>query len=381
MKSWVALALAGLGLGLLLWPAERAQAIPYYARKYEVSCQTCHVSPPKLNQTGENFLANGYRFASERKTVRTLPLAVWASFRSQTDISRDRTRALPNRVEIISGGPIGKSRAFYFFEWVPLSQEVGGDGGRVARHGRFEDLFIGLPVGRATLTIGQYRMLGQVDVSRRMSISEPLAFAAGLAGPQATTGRLTSLRSFSLSGRAPAVRLSHQWRRGGRAADGWQNALTIPFTGEFVIPLTERVRRERNFEFEIRPKGVLLESFYRRGLSSIGGHAFFGDERRMGGIVGVWNRGRFFSTAAVGFARERNGQTDARFSWENEFIPRQWLALGLRIDDRSGTNRPVAVIPFANLQWPLTRQTLRLITEYRQQENNRAFLVELGWVF
>ncbi|HEX9759327.1 MAG TPA: hypothetical protein VGA40_00330, partial [Candidatus Acidoferrales bacterium] len=178
MKSWVALALAGLGLGLLLWPAERAQAIPYYARKYEVSCQTCHVSPPKLNQTGENFLANGYRFASERKTVRTLPLAVWASFRSQTDISRDRTRALPNRVEIISGGPIGKSRAFYFFEWVPLSQEVGGDGGRVARHGRFEDLFIGLPVGRATLTIGQYRMLGQVDVSRRMSISEPLAFAA-----------------------------------------------------------------------------------------------------------------------------------------------------------------------------------------------------------
>jgi hypothetical protein len=358
-----------------------AQAVPYFARKYSTQCSTCHVIPPKLNQNGEDFLARGYRFAGEPDTRRTWPFAVWATQRAQWDLQRDRARSLPNRVEIISGGPVRKTRAFYFVEWLPVSQEVGGDGGRVERHGRFEDLFVSLPVGPAYFTIGQFRQITQVDVSRRLSLSEPLAFSAGLAGPRALSSRLTGLRSFSLSGRAPAVRLSHQWPRGARAGDGWYNLMTMPFSGELVIPLTGRVHRERGFEFELRPKGVLFESYYRHGLSSIGGHAFLGSRRHQLGLVGAYNLGPWFSTAAVGRARERTGRWHSRVSWENELVPWKWAAFGFRIDDRTGPNQPVALLPYVNLEFPVTSYTWRLTAEHRQQSRARQWLLEFGIVF
>lgn len=373
---------AAPGALLLSWLATAdLGAVPYFARKYKTSCQTCHVIPPKLNQVGEDFLARGYRFPDDREQFPTWPFAVWATGRGQWESNRDRGRLLPNRVEIISGGPVRNTRAFYFVEWLPLSQEVDGNNRRVERHGRFEDLFVSLPAGRAYVTVGQFRSLAQVDVSRRLSISEPLAFSTGVAGPAASTSRLTGLRAFSLSGRSPAVRLSHQWTRGARPADGWYNNLTVPFAGEWVIPLTERVRQERNFEFELRPKGVLLESYYRHGLSSFGGHAFLGDERRLLGLVGVYNRGLFFSTAAVGFARERTRATDTRFTWENEYVPWPWLALGLRLDDRTGPNRFAAIHPYANVEFPLTAYTFRITAEHRQQRGARLWLLEMGAVF
>jgi hypothetical protein len=44
-----------------IWPNE-AGAIPAFARKYQTSCQTCHVAFPGLTPFGEAFRANGYRF-------------------------------------------------------------------------------------------------------------------------------------------------------------------------------------------------------------------------------------------------------------------------------------------------------------------------------
>ena len=295
-------------------------------------------------------------------------------------MSLDRARGLINRVEIISAGPIAR-RAFYFVEWVPVSQEVGANGGRVERHGRFEDLLISVPLFGAQLTVGQYRAMQQIDVSRRLSISEPLAFSTGVAGPPALSTRLTGLRSFSLSGRSPSVRVSHHWATGGRAANGWYNSLTVPLAGEFVIPLTSRVHRERGFEFEANPKGVVLESFYKYGLSSIGGHAFVGDSRRLLGVVGSVGSRKFISSAAVGFAREISGSEDTRFSWETDFVPMRWATLGFRIDDRTGPNRPVAYIPYTNLYFPLRTYTARITAEHRQQRGNRQWLLEAGVIF
>ncbi len=39
-----------------------ASAIPAFARRYETSCQTCHLAFPKLTPFGEAFRRNGYRF-------------------------------------------------------------------------------------------------------------------------------------------------------------------------------------------------------------------------------------------------------------------------------------------------------------------------------
>ncbi len=38
-----------------------AQAIPAFARKYNVACSACHESWPKLNDFGQLFRDNGYR--------------------------------------------------------------------------------------------------------------------------------------------------------------------------------------------------------------------------------------------------------------------------------------------------------------------------------
>lgn len=366
---------------LFLVFARPAKAIPMYARKHNTQCGTCHVLPPKLNQTGEEFLANGYRFSDKDSPAKAFPASVWASFRGEFNRARDTARGLPNRVEIISGGPIKKSRAFYFLEWLPVSQQVGSGNTRVQRHGRFEDIFVSLPVGPAFVTVGQFRQMTQVDVSRRLSLSEPLAFSAGLAGEAALTSRLTGLRSFSLSGRSPAVRVSHQWRRGNSVADGWYNSVTLPFTGELVIPLNSTVYHTQGFAFEFRPKGALIESYYRKGLNTFGGHVFAGDGRSQFGLVGALNHKSFFSTLAWGYADQRSGADSYRVSWENEWVPLRWMAAGLRLDDETGTNRPAALIPYLNFAVPLTTYMVRFTAEHRQQRANRQWLLELGLVF
>ena len=39
----------------------KAQAIPAFARKYDVNCNACHTAPPVLNTFGQRFLENGYQ--------------------------------------------------------------------------------------------------------------------------------------------------------------------------------------------------------------------------------------------------------------------------------------------------------------------------------
>ncbi len=53
--------LAALPLLTALAPTS-ARAIPAFARRYETSCQTCHVAYPRLTPFGEAFRRNAYRF-------------------------------------------------------------------------------------------------------------------------------------------------------------------------------------------------------------------------------------------------------------------------------------------------------------------------------
>jgi hypothetical protein len=52
--------LCGAILSSLLVP-EKAQAIPPFARKYNMNCTACHTAPPILNTFGQRFLENGYQ--------------------------------------------------------------------------------------------------------------------------------------------------------------------------------------------------------------------------------------------------------------------------------------------------------------------------------
>ncbi len=53
--------------------AAPASAIPAFARKYQTSCQTCHIVFPKLNAFGEAFRLNGFRMPDETAAMVKVP--------------------------------------------------------------------------------------------------------------------------------------------------------------------------------------------------------------------------------------------------------------------------------------------------------------------
>ncbi|HET7452349.1 MAG TPA: hypothetical protein VFL12_06380 [Thermoanaerobaculia bacterium] len=64
--------LATLTLGAVLaflGGVRSAGAVPVFSRKYQTSCQTCHVAFPKLNPFGEAFRLNGYRMPLETEDL------------------------------------------------------------------------------------------------------------------------------------------------------------------------------------------------------------------------------------------------------------------------------------------------------------------------
>ena len=369
-----------LAAALVTILAQPANAIPYFARKYGVTCSQCHLVPAKLNEYGEGFVAGGYR-APELVKRRTWPFALWLSGRSESlpgDQAADDYRAYPNRVELISGDAV-TSWLSYFVEWRALSNESRGNGTLRDRSGRFEDLFLVMSHGNAELTIGQFRLLGQVDVSRRLSLSEPLVFSSGLPGTGTGTRREIGLRGFSSAGRSPAVRAS--WTIPRAPDTRWVTAVSIPVPGELSIPLTDSARVQASNEIEFAAKGVFFETFVRRGLSSLGAHLFYDEsDRFLATAIATVSRGALHLGAALGVIKSGDVAT-GRWSLEAEAFPHRYFAIGARLENQANDNVRRAFPPYVNLHFPGTRYTVRLTVEQRVQSDRNATLLELGTVF
>lgn len=360
-----------------------ASATPQFARTYRVDCAVCHSSPPRLNETGLQFLADGYRLDPSRERVRTFPIAVWNTLDLERRHSADFSEVFPSRVELISAGPLGRSGAAYFAEWRALSQSIGGTGRLSNRSGRFEDLFVRVPTGGGfAVSAGQFRTLAQVDVSLRLSLSEPLVFSSGVPGAARALGpRLTALRAFSASGRQPGVRVEYQRARGASSADGWFAAATLPLAGELTLPMADAA----SFELESRPKGVFLELFGRCGLTSVGGHSFIGDNnRRFATAVLTHAAGPLALMGGLG-TFHAFGVTDTRVSAGGELAIAAVAVAGVRVDHRTRQGRDPAVLVYGNGHVPFGsarfRQALRLQLEHRVQRGSHATAVALSHVF
>jgi hypothetical protein len=71
--------LFGIVAGLILCDVRPAAAVPAFSRKYQTSCQTCHVIFPKLNPFGQAFRLNGYHMPSETaEQVKQTPVSLGA---------------------------------------------------------------------------------------------------------------------------------------------------------------------------------------------------------------------------------------------------------------------------------------------------------------
>ena len=123
---------------------EPRHRIPAFARKYRVSCVTCHAPVPRLNAVGEAFAANGFQFATNeapRDTIATgdpllrlqnnLPLAIrYDAY--MTAISKRLNgqvvvdQQLPWVMKLLSGGPIADKISYYAYFLLTERGEVAG---------------------------------------------------------------------------------------------------------------------------------------------------------------------------------------------------------------------------------------------------------------
>ncbi len=361
-----------------------AFSIPYFARKHNVSCQTCHLHPPKVNVTGEQFATTGYDTIDTRPVRVTRPFAVWMSGAAQ-NISDEpgKYKGTPNRVEIIAADRISAVDLSYFIEWRVLSKEITASGEIRDRSGRFEDLFVMYDASRnIQLWAGQFRALTQIDVSRRLSISEPLVFSRSLPGPPALSERITSLRGFSLSGRSPSLRIMGTYPDHPESINGWYGVVTLPFTGEFSIPLGSDARRNASFELEVIPKGIFFEAYRRIGISSFGMNYFTGSEGRSYlGFVGVLQHRRYLFEGSFARARWRDG-SDWRLSTVIEYFPSRSGALGFRIDHQTNSSLKPLYIPYISYHFPGTNWTIKAALEGRLRNGEKSQTVgELSLIF
>jgi hypothetical protein len=133
---------------LVVWPWPKAEAIPAFARKYQTSCQTCHIAFPKLNPFGVAFRLRGYHLPGETEDLikekpvslgapaykkvwprtvwpsdmpGTIPVSVGTIFTDATTRTSEDGESttikndfrFPEEVAILSGGTLGESLSFF----------------------------------------------------------------------------------------------------------------------------------------------------------------------------------------------------------------------------------------------------------------------------
>ena len=131
---------AGLIIGLAVF-AQTLQAIPAFARKYQMSCKVCHNPFPKLKAYGDEFAANGFslkdkdapRYFSDTgdgflSLLRDVPIALrlegFMSWNNGNSRRADFTS--PYLVKLLSGGAIAKNISYYFYFFFSERGEVAG---------------------------------------------------------------------------------------------------------------------------------------------------------------------------------------------------------------------------------------------------------------
>lgn len=144
-----------------------ANAIPAFARKYQLSCSTCHAPAPRLKPYGEEFAARGFRMEKpedepSRAThdtgdpllmlLREFPVAARIDLHAtyQSDAASDVDFETPVAFKVLSGGPISKKMSYYLYFIIEEGDVVG-----------LEDTFVqysGLFNSSVDLIAGQFQV-------------------------------------------------------------------------------------------------------------------------------------------------------------------------------------------------------------------------------
>lgn len=131
--------LAVLATSILL--PSQINAIPAFARKYQISCQVCHSPAPNLKPFGDDFAGNGYRmteYESPRyfiptgddklSLLRELPVAIRLDGAVTYNFGKDKTAdfATLSGVKLLSGGELSDKLSYYMYFFMSEGGEIVG---------------------------------------------------------------------------------------------------------------------------------------------------------------------------------------------------------------------------------------------------------------
>jgi hypothetical protein len=117
------------------------RAMPAFARKYGMSCKTCHAPFPKLKPYGEEFAGNGFVIKdkdtpryfvdtgdSDLSLLRDLPIALrLEGFLAYNNAGKRQVDFIsPYILKFLSGGAITKDIAYYFYFFFSERGEIAG---------------------------------------------------------------------------------------------------------------------------------------------------------------------------------------------------------------------------------------------------------------
>jgi len=111
-KVWLFIVLSSLGVSVI---GDPARAIPPFARRYGVSCATCHTVWPQLNSFGNAFLADGFRMPGETDPKTDIGSMIGLAVETWM-VSEEETRGSDfqlHKIELLAGGALsGKASVF-----------------------------------------------------------------------------------------------------------------------------------------------------------------------------------------------------------------------------------------------------------------------------
>lgn len=295
MRKWHRMGCAAIGLagvGVLFWVSPPASAVPSFARKYQTSCMTCHVAPPKLNAFGRAFRNSGYRMPAgdedlvkQEKTPlgapgwkRVWPEGIWPAdvpggtmlgFALESSYIINRSAPVNNEFDgieeigLLLGGTVGES--FSFFGDVDLFE--GGEPGGIGR------LFFQYnnPGHLLNLRVGQFEPRA-VPFSNHRRLIRQTGYLANV---------FPTIPAGNFFGFSPNQRGIEFW--GGREGPGGNGGVLWSFgvvNGQFggaaealaesgLAPLIEELEaqaREAGGEFDVNSgKDVYVQASYKMG--------------------------------------------------------------------------------------------------------------------
>src|SRR6266581_825056 len=193
-SSFFAVVAALVVLSSVLASAPKSSAIPAFSRKYQTSCTTCHNNYPELNDFGEAFKKNGFKFPKDDETFvkeppvllgakaqkevfpgavypGEIPGSVPVAFRYSGNFTYNSRQPIslgflprtdlfvPNTFTIIGAGSFGPTISF----WVDNDISAGGDNAAAGLgdgYLKVNDLgrHIGLPKDTLNVRMGQFEL-------------------------------------------------------------------------------------------------------------------------------------------------------------------------------------------------------------------------------